>query len=98
MKNAFYLTKKALFVLEIFIFLYFSLPLFFFPVGHRFRVWSKTIVKVYYVIDCLSKNLRYYATFKVRKFESLFYKINAYVQKTTTYIGLQAEKIPSVNI
>ena len=28
--------------------------------------------------------LRYYATFKVRKFESLFYKINACLQKTTT--------------
>ena len=29
--------------------------------------------------------LRYYATFKVRKFESLFYKINTCLQKTTTY-------------
>ena len=33
--------------------------------------------------------LRYYATFKVRKFESLFFKINTYLHKTTTFIGLQ---------
>ena len=36
--------------------------------------------------------------FKVRKFESLFYKINTCLQKTTTGIGLQAEKIFLVNI
>ena len=33
--------------------------------------------------------LRYYAAFKVTKFESLFYKINRCLQKTTTWIGLQ---------
>ena len=37
--------------------------------------------------------LRYYATFKVRKFEWLFYKINTCLQKTTTCIGLRAEQI-----
>ena len=42
--------------------------------------------------------LRYYATFKVKKFESLFYKINTCLQKATTCIGLQAEQIFSVNI
>ena len=42
--------------------------------------------------------LRYYATFKVRKFESLFYKINTYLQKNTTCTGLRAEQIFSVNI
>ena len=42
--------------------------------------------------------LRYYATFKVRKFESLFYKTDTCFQKTTTCIGLQAEQIFSVNI
>ena len=42
--------------------------------------------------------LSYYATFKVKKFESLFYKINTWLQKTTTCIGLQAEQIFSVNI
>ena len=41
--------------------------------------------------------LRYYATFKVRKFELQFYKINTCLQKTTTCIGLQAEPIFSVN-
>ena len=43
-----------------------------------------------------SLHLRY-ATFKVRKCES-FYKINTYLQKGTTCIGLQAEQIFSVNI
>ena len=43
-------------------------------------------------------HLRYYATFKVRKIESLFYKINTCLQKTTTCIGLQVEQIFSVNI
>ena len=42
--------------------------------------------------------LSYYATFKVRKSESLFYKINACLQNATTCIGLQAEQIFSVNI
>ena len=43
-------------------------------------------------------SLRYYATFKVRKFESLFYKINTILRKTTNYIGLQANQIFSVNV
>ena len=42
--------------------------------------------------------LRYYATFNVRKFESLLYKINTSLQKTTTCIGLWAEQMFSVNI
>ena len=42
-------------------------------------------------------SLKYYATFKVSKFESLFYKINTCLQKTTTCIGLRAEEIFSVN-
>ena len=42
-------------------------------------------------------SLRYYATIKVRKFELLFYKINTFLQKTTTCIGLQAEQIFPVN-
>ena len=46
----------------------------------------------------LWKALRDNATFKVRKFESLFYKINACLQKTTTCIGLQEEQIFWVNI
>ena len=33
-----------------------------------------------------------YATFKVRKVESLVYKINVSLQKTTTCIGLRAEQ------
>ena len=42
--------------------------------------------------------LKYYATFKVRKFVSLFYKISTCLQNTTTCIRLQAEQIFSVNL
>ena len=42
--------------------------------------------------------LRYYATYKVRKFESLFCKINTLLQKTTTFIRLPAEQMFLVNI
>ena len=38
-------------------------------------------------------SLRYFATFKVRKFEWLFYKVNTFLQKTTTCTELQAEQI-----
>ena len=38
----------------------------------------------------------YLVTFKVRKFDSLFYKLNACLQRTTTCIGLQAEQIFSI--
>ena len=48
--------------------------------------------------DNLYISLRFYATFKVRKFESLFYKINTCLQKATTCIWLWAEEIFSVNI
>ena len=43
-------------------------------------------------------DFKYYATFKVRKFESLFYKINMCLQKVKICIGLPAEQILSVNI
>ena len=43
-------------------------------------------------------SLRCYATVKVRKFKSLFNKINTFLQKTTTCIRMQAEQIYSVNI
>ena len=42
--------------------------------------------------------LRYYATLKFRKFELLFYKINAFLIETTTCIVLQAEQVSSLNI
>ena len=34
----------------------------------------------------------------MKKFESLFYKINTFLQKKTNCIGLQTEQILSVNI
>ena len=37
------------------------------------------------------RDLKYYATFKVSKFELLLYKSNTLLQKTTTCIGLQVE-------
>ena len=40
----------------------------------------------------------YLVTFKVRKFDSLFYKLNACLQRTTTCIGLQAEQIFSIYV
>ena len=43
-------------------------------------------------------DLRYHATFKVRKFESLFNKSNTCLPKTYTCIGLQAEQLFSVSI
>ena len=51
--------------------------------------------KVVHAKNCIRKTLklRYYATFKVRKFESLFYKINIFLQKIITCIGLQTEQI-----
>ena len=56
------ITKKAQYhlksyFLEIFKFLYFLPPFFFLPVGHCFTGWSKINLKVYDVINCLSKNL-----------------------------------------
>ena len=53
--------------------------------------------KVIFWTNCVFP-LRYYATFKVRKFESLFCKINTCLQKTTTCNGFRAEQILSVNI
>ena len=49
-------------------------------------------------ISIVDFQLRYYATFKVRKFESLFYKINTFLQKNTTCIRLRAKQIFFVNI
>ena len=45
-----------------------------------------------------NNTLRHYAIFKARRCESLFYKINTCLQKTTTSISLQVEQICSVNI
>ena len=43
-------------------------------------------------------SLRYYSSFKMRKFESFFYKINTCLQKATICIVLQVEQIFPVNI
>ena len=47
--------------------------------------------------DYFHRTLRYYTTFKLRKFESLFYKY-IFAKKTTTSIELQTEQILAVNI
>ena len=49
-------------------------------------------------ISIVDFQLRYYATFKVRKFESLFYKINIFLPNITTSTGLHTEQILSINI
>ena len=46
------------------------------------------------LMGCLS----YYATSNVRKFESLFCKLDTYQQKTNTCTRLQEEQIFSVDI
>ena len=43
------------------------------------------------LLTTVNKHLRYYATFKVRKFESLFYKINTFLQKNY-HLGWIAKK------
>ena len=57
MKAVFNFILKALFVLEIFKFLYFHLLLFFSLSIHCFRASSKINLKVYEIINCLNKNL-----------------------------------------
>ena len=57
------------------------------------RHWSRITV-----LRTTTRLLRYYATFKVRKIESLFFKINAFLQQAITCNGLQAEQIFTVNI
>ena len=54
---------------------------------------KKKLLKILFI-------LRYYATFKVKKFESLLYKINTFLKKkqTITCFGLQVEQIFSVSI
>ena len=53
----FFISSKKLFSFSRYSnFLYLHLPLFF-PVSHCFRSWFKKNVKVYDVINCLSKNL-----------------------------------------
>ena len=59
---------------------------------------EKTTIFIFPYILSFQFALRYYANFKEKKFESLFYKIDICLQKTTTCIGLQVEPIFSVNI
>ena len=42
--------------------------------------------------DVVLVSLRYYATFKVRKFESLFYKINTFLQKLPLALDYRQSK------
>ena len=55
------------------------------------------LITIYFCNNFIFGNdIRYYA--KVRKSESLFYKTNICLRKTTTCIGLQVEQILFVNI
>ena len=51
-------------------------------------------IKTMFMYFCL----RFYATFKLKKFEPLLFKINTCLQKSTTCIALLSEQIFSVNI
>ena len=53
---------------------------------------------LYCIIILIQYGLRYFATFKVRKCESLFYKINTFLLKTTIFIELQVEQTFSANM
>ena len=54
--------------------------------------WGTTMVLSHSTFPIV---LRYYATFKMRKFVSLFYKINTSLQKITTCTGLKTANILS---
>ena len=74
----FILSKKLVFVLEIFKFLYFCFP-FFFLVCYYFRGWQKINLKVY-DINCLNKNLtakKIYET-EIRSIDSVLNKEHFY--------------------
>ena len=60
--------------------------------------YKEAVLGLLYNLLWKALTLRYYATFKVKKFGSLLYKINTCLQKTTSCIGLRAEEIFSVNI
>ena len=69
---------------------------------YKYFYISKTILHTLLLLVFKSSKafivFRNCATFKMRKFESLFYKIDTFLQKTTTCTGLQAQEIFSVNI
>ena len=64
----------------------------------RLRTLNQTLRLKTLKRTLLLDTLRFYATFKVSKFESFFCKVNTCSRKTMTCIGLQAEQIFSVNI
>ena len=55
--------------------------------------FEKISINFLWKLSCSILQLRYYATFKVREIELLFYKIDTFLQKTNTCIGWQAEQI-----
>ena len=71
---------------------------FLFHIKNSFCSWDIYIFVLTFWLCRKKLSLRCYATFKMRKLESLFYKINNFLQKTTTCIGLQAEQIFSIKI
>ena len=88
-------------------FLAFHIPLIFaleqLKISEIWTVLQPMKLQIFCILTTISKYfkpfcLSYYATFKVKKFELLFYKINAFLQKTTTCIRLQAEQIYPGNI
>ena len=62
------------------------------------RIVKNLFEKEIYYWHCYSGSLRCCATFMFQTFELLFYKINTFLQKTTSCIQSQAEQIVSINI
>ena len=70
-----------------------SMTLFLCPQGEHL-----TDLRHCFRMSIVDFQLRYYAIFKVRKFESLFYKINIFLPHITASTGLHTEQILSINI
>ena len=83
MKNSFCFIEKALLVLELFTFLYFHLPVLFFPVGYCFSRLSKINLKVYNIQACNSACFLYLECFHV--FSMFFAGISCFCQTFTKY-------------
>ena len=106
MKNAFYFIEKALFVIEIFNYLYFHLLLFF-PCRPLFSLRPLKInLEVYDVINCQNKNLitilfdilRRKTGMKLKLCQLIEYlKRNIFIKKSRRKCALKASPRPFLN-
>ena len=66
--------------------------------NNKNQVCTKFLLNISILWKVTARFRGYHATFKVRKFESLLYRINTCLQKATTCIGMRAEQIFSLKI